>query len=223
MSQSCSLKEEENEYLYFNPNIEIPKENNNEDVAPKITFIGTGGTGKTSLIHRFADNDFSDECDPTIFENLFLTIEIGNTPVNLNIWDTAGQEVYDSIIPLTYVNSSIGILCYSIVDKNSFAQVEEKWIRELRHHSPDSEVLLIGTKSDLRKKLDPEDCISHEEGEHLAKKINAIGFFECSAKEGKNCKAIFIFIAKHEFHKKFYPDPAIKTKRKSWIKSLFCC
>ncbi|KRH92483.1 small GTP-binding protein domain [Pseudoloma neurophilia] len=195
----------------------------NEEIAPKITFIGSGSTGKTSLIHRFVDNDFNSNCDPTIFENLFISIEIKNFPVQLYVWDTAGQEAYDSIIPLTYKQTSIGVLCYSIADKYSFDALEEKWIRELKYHSPESEVVLIGTKSDLRETMAPEQCISYEEGEELARKLGAIGFFECSAKDGKNCKQVFTFIATHEYHKLFGTDEPLKKKKTPWFRKLFCC
>lgn len=196
-----------------------------DETTPKVTIIGGGNTGKTSLIHRFADNDFSASCDPTIFENRLITIEVENTLIELNVWDTAGQEVFDAIIPLTYANTNVGILCYSIADRYSFATIEEKWIKELRYHSSDSEIILVGTKSDLRKTDNQKDCVTYEEGEDLAKNIGALAFLECSALEGKNCDKVFNFIAKHEYHKRFKPnvDNFKKKKKRLWLMTILCC
>merc|ERR1712224_711449 len=67
------------------------------------------------------------------------------------LWDTAGQEDYDRLRPLSYPNTDVFIVCYSIISPTSLENVGNKWLPEIRHHCPNSPFLLVGTKSDLRK------------------------------------------------------------------------
>lgn len=188
------------------------------NINSKVTMVGGGQTGKTSILLRLIDNDFNSECEPTIFENRMATFMVDNIPVDLYIWDTAGQEDFGSIIPLTYTNTDIAILCYSIVDRYSFEAITEKWVKELKFHTPESEIILVGTKSDLKTNIEYDDIITANEGEILAKSLNAIAFFECSALTGHNIQNIFDLIAKHEFHKK---NTFKKKKKKGFFLSLF--
>lgn len=92
----------------------------------------------------------------------------------------AGQEDYDKIRPLSYPNTDVFMLCFSIVSQNSFANVSNRWAPELFHHAPHVPVVLIGTKSDLRNDS-KHNCIPLLDCEALATQIGAEGYFECSA------------------------------------------
>jgi GTPase SAR1 family protein len=91
------------------------------------------------------------------------------------------------------------LLCYSVVDPTSYANVQAKWAPELKKHCPKTPIILVGTKIDAReddralrelkaRKLNP---ILHEEGLALKKAIGAVDYIECSAKTGKNLKLVF--------------------------------
>ncbi|KHN74893.1 Ras-related C3 botulinum toxin substrate 1 [Toxocara canis] len=119
--------------------------------------------------------------------------------VNLGLWDTAGQEDYDRLRPLSYPQTDVFVLCFSIVAPVSFDNVMTKWIPEIRHNCPDAPILLIGTKLDLRD--DPETLrvlssegkqpITKSQGQKVAKRIKAARYLECSALTQQGLKAVF--------------------------------
>jgi small GTP-binding protein len=71
-------------------------------------------------------------------------------PFELGLWDTASQEDYDRLRPLSYPQTDVFLICFSLVDPKSFENVREKWYKEIRHHCPNTPVILVGTKLDLR-------------------------------------------------------------------------
>jgi Ras family protein A len=123
------------------------------------------------------------------------------------VWDTAGQEEYEKLRPLTYKDSDIIILCYSIDSQDSYYNIIEKWYPELRYYCPTVPVVLVGNKKDIRddsKKLNAKKSPSNFfnlaknelfvdsiEGEHLCKRIKANHFLECSVRTGENVKEVF--------------------------------
>src|SRR5271154_1423429 len=85
------------------------------------------------------------------FDNYTSNIVVDNVKVSLGLWDTAGQEDYDRLRPLSYPQTDVFILCYCVVAPSTFANVTSKWLPELRHHCPDTPIVLVGTKVDLRQ------------------------------------------------------------------------
>ena len=65
-------------------------------------------------------------------------------PVSLGLWDTAGQEDYDRLRPLSYPQTDVFLICFSVVSPSSFENVTSKWCPEIKHHCPDAPILLIG-------------------------------------------------------------------------------
>jgi Ras-related C3 botulinum toxin substrate 1 len=124
---------------------------------------------------------------------------VDGKPINLGLWDTAGQEDYDRLRPLSYPQTDVFLVCFSLVSPASFSNVKTKWCPEIGHHCPNVPVLLVGTKVDLRddpatieklkeRKLAPITC---SQGHQLAKEIKAAGYVECSALSQKNLKLVF--------------------------------
>lgn len=94
------------------------------------------------------------------------------------LYDTAGQEEYDKL-RIEYLKNKkpdVIVLCYSIDNKNSYKNVRDKWIPELKNRAP---IVLVATKSDLRKR---RNHITYRKGVELKKKIKAFSFVECSSK-----------------------------------------
>jgi Ras-related C3 botulinum toxin substrate 1 len=117
----------------------------------------------------------------------------------LGLWDTAGQEDYDRLRPLSYPQTDVFLVCFSIISPPSFENVSNKWYPELSHHCPQAPSILIGTKLDLREDRETverlrekgQSPISYEQGAAKAREINAIKYLECSAINGKGLKNVF--------------------------------
>jgi small GTP-binding protein len=79
-----------------------------------------------------------------------------NDVILLHLWDTAGQEDYDRLRPLSYPNSDVILLCFSTISKASFEAIKEKWAPEVQHYIPNIPNILVGTKIDLRESKTPD-------------------------------------------------------------------
>ncbi|KAH6907447.1 P-loop containing nucleoside triphosphate hydrolase protein [Coprinopsis sp. MPI-PUGE-AT-0042] len=160
----------------------------------KLVIVGDGGVGKTTLLLYFATGSFQKMFIPTICENRVADVQVDGREVELGLWDTAGQEDYDRLRPLTYPGAHVILLCFAVDDKEeSFMNVEERWIKEIHHFSPGVPIILVGCKTDIRTdRWGVEDLrhkgqylVSTDEGESLAEKIGAKSYLECSAKRGE--------------------------------------
>jgi Ras-related C3 botulinum toxin substrate 1 len=122
-----------------------------------------------------------------------------NQTISLGLWDTAGQEDYDRLRPLSYPDTNVFLVCFSVVNPSSYSNVKTKWVPELKHHAPEVPIILIGTKLDLRddeemlKKLREKDTspVTEEMGNKLKSEIGAVAYGECSAKTQKGLKEVF--------------------------------
>lgn len=113
------------------------------------------------------------------------------TPVNLGLWDTAGQEDYDRLRPLSYPQTNIFLLCFSINSISSFENIKSKWHPEVSHHAPGVPSLLVGTKLDMRDPSQVKNQVSYQQGVQMAKDIGAVKYLECSALTQKGLKNVF--------------------------------
>ncbi len=124
---------------------------------------------------------------------------VDNQPINLGLWDTAGQEDYDRLRPLSYPQTEVFLICFSIVSPSSFDNVKAKWVPEIKQHAPQTAILLIGTKLDLREDQEMIDIlrekgqhpISFQQGQQLAREIGAVKYLECSAYTQVGVKGVF--------------------------------
>ena len=124
---------------------------------------------------------------------------IGDEPYTLGLFDTAGQEDYDRLRPLSYPQTDVFLICFSVTSPSSFENVRDKWFPEVRYHCPATAVILVGTMIDLRddkaviEKLarQRQKPITYEKGESLAKELGAVKYVECSALTQKGLKNVF--------------------------------
>jgi len=117
----------------------------------KLVVVGDGATGKTCMLIRFAEDKFTEEYIPTIFENRAVKINVDGNELELTLWDTAGQEAYEVIRPLAYKDADVVLICYATDSPESLRNVTQMWVEEIRHYCPNTPILLIATKSDLKK------------------------------------------------------------------------
>ena len=74
--------------------------------------------------------------------------------MQLALWDTAGQEDYDRLRPLSYPDTDVLLLCFAVDNPDSFENVADKWAVELHAFCPGAPIILVGTKTDLRHDSD---------------------------------------------------------------------
>ncbi|XP_059565922.1 rho-related GTP-binding protein RhoD [Myotis daubentonii] len=165
----------------------------------KVVLVGDGGCGKTSLLMVFAEGDFPESYTPTVFERLTVNLQMKGNPVELQIWDTAGQVDYDRLRPLFYPDASVLLLCFDVTNPHSFENILNRWYPEVNHFCKGVPVILVGCKTDLRKdrslvkklwknKLEP---VTYHRGQEMARSVRAVAYLECSARLRENVHAVF--------------------------------
>lgn len=168
-------------------------------VRKKLVIVGDGACGKTCLLIVFSKDQFPEVYVPTVFENYVADIEVDGKCVELALWDTAGQEDYDRLRPLSYPDTDVILMCFAIDSPDSLENIPEKWTPEVRHFCPTVPIVLVGNKKDLRfdeatrKELtkSKQEPVKTEEGRAMADKIGAYDFLECSAKTNEGVREVF--------------------------------
>jgi len=126
----------------------------------KCVVVGDGAVGKTCMLISFTTNTFPKEYVPTVFDNFFTNVSLDGQIVNFHLWDTAGQEEWDKLRYLAYPETDCFILCYDITNKDSLANLKQKWEPEITHHRPGVPFIVVGTKLDLRPSSKPYGMIT---------------------------------------------------------------
>ncbi|EDO36553.1 predicted protein [Nematostella vectensis] len=139
----------------------------------KLVVVGDGGVGKSAFLITATTNAFPGEYIPTVFDNYSSNIMLDGKAYNVGLWDTAGQEDYDRLRPLSYPMTDVFLVCFDIGSRTSFENIESKWLPELNHHMPETPKILVGNKRDLRsaQQNTSRDPITYEEGKALAKRL----------------------------------------------------
>ncbi|KZT03185.1 ras-domain-containing protein [Laetiporus sulphureus 93-53] len=153
-------------------------------IRRKLVIVGDGACGKTSLLCSFALGEFPKEY-PSIFENCVAEIRLDGKPAQPALWDTAGQEEYERLRPMSYSKSHVILIAFAIDTPDSLENVTVKWIEEVRSIcGPTIPVLLVGCKSGLRPpegSPSSQQFVTRAEAERVAQLIGARAYREWSA------------------------------------------
>ena len=162
------------------------------DYLFKVLLIGNSSVGKSSLLLRFVDNQWSDLFVPTIGVDFKIrTMEIDNKNVKLQIWDTAGQERFKNITASYYRGAHGIFVVYDISDTVSFKNINN-WLIEIEKNANKNVYkILVGNKCDLEDKR----TVSYQQGKELAETYG-MQFIETSAKSNTNVDEAFHLLGK---------------------------
>eukprot|EP00347_Sterkiella_histriomuscorum_P007111 403350220 len=169
-----------------------------QDYLFKLIIIGNSGVGKSCLMHRVTTNEFSEDHEVTVgVEFGSLLVKMEETVFKLQIWDTAGQESFQSITKIFYRGAHAVLLTYSVASMTSFLNLEH-WFNEIKTQSePDAIIILVGNQMDR----DSEREVSYEKGEQFRREKGIEYFIETSAKTNENVQESFIVAAKMLYKK----------------------
>ena len=189
----------------------------------QLIIVGNAGVGKTSVLLRYAGDEFSEKYNDTIgldFKVIRLNIE--GKAVRLNIWDTAGQERFRNITQSYYRGVKGIVVMYDVTDLYSFECVRN-WVEEIKSCAEESiPILLIGNKSDRSDR-----AVSTDAGLELAESLG-IQFIETSAKYATNVKVAFETLARILIRKLYSKSTVLihqpnKVPAEIKMQARYCC
>ncbi|KAK8882619.1 hypothetical protein M9Y10_045261 [Tritrichomonas musculus] len=155
------------------------------DIHFKVVMVGDSGVGKTALVNRISEGAFVNVHVPTVGSQFItLNLEIEGTKIVLELWDTAGQEVYRSLVGFYTREAKGAFLVCDITNKASFDGLHE-WVNFITDAAPGVKIILFANKIDLSNRL-----VTNEMLQEFSKSHN-LEFFEGSAKTGENTTNAF--------------------------------
>ncbi|CAB1436915.1 unnamed protein product [Pleuronectes platessa] len=161
-------------------------------MSVKCVLVGDSGVGKTALLVRFTSETFPDTYKPTVFDNTGVEVYMDGVQISLGLWDTGGNDNFRQIRPRSYQQADVVLICYSVANPNSLANVQHKWMAEVRENLPRVPVLVVATQTDLRETgAHRSGCISAAEGRRMAQEVHAKGYLECSSLSNRGVQQVF--------------------------------
>lgn len=183
-------------------------------IRKKLVVVGDGACGKTCLLIVFSKDEFPEVYVPTVFENYVADIEVDIKQVELALWDTAGQEDYDRLRPLSYPDTDVILMCFSVDSPDSLENIPEKWVPEVKHFCPNVPIILVANKKDLRNDENvrnelarmKQEPVKTEDGRAMAVRIGAYDYLECSAKTKEGVREVFETATRAALQKRSRPS-----------------
>lgn len=160
----------------------------------QCTVVGDGMVGKSSLSLAFTGEPPQGEYVATVFENYAGKLKVAGDEYTVGIFDSAGQHDYESLREFTYKDSEVLVVCYSVVDRESFESIKDFWVPEIKNNMHRKKpMILVATQTDLRNTMgfDSDMPVSEEEGCRLAKEIGADIYNECTLQNSGSVKKVF--------------------------------
>jgi small GTP-binding protein len=159
------------------------------DYVFKVLLIGDSGVGKSSLLRRYVDDEYSDSFVSTIGVDFRLrNVRLNGATVRLQLWDTAGQERFRTITASYYRGAQALLLVYDASDRESFAHLQ-RWLDESQRYADQPVVVVVGNKADL------ERAVPADEAQRWAD-AHGCALVECSAKDKAAVDQLFANLAR---------------------------
>lgn len=166
--------------------------NGTTGMSVKCVLVGDSAVGKTALLVRFTSETFPESYRPTVFDNTGVEVYMDGVHISLGLWDTAGNDNFQRIRPRSYQQADVVLVCYSVANPTSLANVHSKWLPEVRENLPKVPVLVVATQTDLREAGPYRgSCITAAEGAQVAREVRAKGYVECSAFSNRGVQQVF--------------------------------
>jgi len=188
----------------------------------KCCIVGDEAVGKTAMIVSYLSNGYPEKYTPTVHDCFTVHLTVEDEPVSFQLYDTAGQEHFSVLRRLSYPDADVFMVCFSIIDPYSFKRIQTKWLKELAEYSPQTPIVLVGTKHDQRNNINTKILlnkhglkpVTQEQGENFARKIRAKQYIECSALTQKNLKMAFdsALLSGLDHRNKYIPRPISHTR-----------
>jgi len=163
------------------------------EYAFKLILGGDGAVGKTSMVHRYVENEFETDYKSTIGTSIMkkgCVFKELKSKVRFVIWDLAGQAQFKRVRQSYLANAEAGLLVYDVTNRSSFENIDKNWYSEIKKASPNIVLILVGNKIDLES----DRVVSRDEGEALAQELT-LTYIETSAKTGENVNDAFKMLA----------------------------
>ncbi|KAH0792535.1 small GTP-binding protein [Histomonas meleagridis] len=189
----------------------------------KLILVGSAGVGKTSLMNALFEQSFEQDMQTTVapaFCEKSIQISDGSK-VTLHIWDTAGQEKFQSICETYYRDADVAFVCFDYENMNH--ETIAKWVSRVRAQSPDCLIFLVLTKEDLT----PSDQYPNilEDSEGYVNEFKAEAFHMTSSSTQNGVKALFCSAAEcvHKICEKQIPTSVVIKETKTTEKKPCKC
>ena len=171
-----------------------------KDFVFKLTVIGDGGVGKTSLIKKYTKGSFKKEYIKTLGAQFSKYDEkIENSAVKLFFWDIAGQKEFSFMRPTVYKGSEAAIMVFSLAPDeidDSFKHISE-WHEDIKKYCGDIPIVLFGNKMDLVN----DEELDENNVKEIVDKRDFLGYYKTSAKTGNGVYKAFQAIIKDLYEK----------------------
>ena len=156
----------------------------------RIKVVAVGDPPKVPFLMVLNDRPFPDRYFPTVLEHYSREMTVNNVNYTIYVCDTAGQDEYDRLRPLSYSGANVILLIFDLSSKATFWHLSEKWLNEVLHFCRDAKIILIGNNLDLRQAGNPNH-VTDLEAEQFVRDYKCATYIPCSPRTGEGMDKIF--------------------------------
>ncbi|CAF1116042.1 unnamed protein product [Adineta steineri] len=176
----------------------------------KLVIVGDAMCGKTCLLFTFKDDQFVSTSGITMLNKYQKNVQIDEKIIDFTFYDITGIEHYENFRALSYPDTNIILICFSVDNPVSVTSITDRWIQEVRYFCNQCPVILVACKKDLRTdphviarlKQEGEKPVTTDIGGQLAIQIKADAYMECSAKTREGIQDLFVHAARLSLKKR---------------------